>query len=517
MSGPGHIETPQRLAEKGGEVGRLLAEAAADAAQVPVGARTRVWRALQEPAKPLWVRPAFAVGGLAAACAAALVLYVQRPAAPAPALLAVSVEQGSTLSLADAAGHALPASAALTDGMHVAAGQSGALLRSGASTLALAAFAKATLHEAQGAVEVWLESGDAAVGAFEGGALKASLHVVAAGAFRIEAPPGAVFIVSATERVTSVHALRGEATVRSAAGEAKVAAGSSWSSSGAAPALSESQRALGSRAAPGLALAVPDRLPAAAPAVPPAAAAPAVPPAAAPAAVDAPLAPAAAGTAGAAAASPAPRSTRLLARAAEDAAQQGEEFALDRAYALEARGDNAGAAAAFAALTKGSGPHAEAALYELGRLRLRFLGQPQQALQAFGEHDRRFPQGALSLESSLSAVEARVALGQGEPALREMGSFLQRFGTSERAADVRWLRASLYQGRGDCRRALPDLEALARGSSRAGDAIFLLATCARSEGDLAGARERLLEYQRRFADGPHRSEVDAALRGEETP
>jgi TolA-binding protein len=213
---------------------------------------------------------------------------------------------------------------------------------------------------------------------------------------------------------------------------------------------------------------------------------------------------------------------RLLARAAGSAAQSAaaaeDDAALAKANTLEASGDNAGAAALLEDLSRKSGPRAEAALYELGRLRLRFLGQPAQALAAFEEHARRFPAGTLALESSLSAVEARVSLGQDEPALREMDAFLGRYGQSERAADVRWLRASLLQSRGDCRRALPDLRALAAPASatgRADDALFLLATCARSAGDLAEAKARLLEYQRRFPAGAHRSEVDAALRGQE--
>lgn len=501
MSGPKHDHqqgTPQRLAGQDGRLGRLLASAAEADSEVPAGARARVWRGLQAPQRPFFARPSFAITGLAAACAAALFLVVSPPAsAPAPSALAVSVVEGA-VALASPSGTALPSGSALTDGAQVSVGAGGALLRAGSVQVALSAGAHATLRQAADVVEVWLDSGEAAVGPLSSaqtadGPARASVRVVAAGAFRVEAPPGALFVVSASAVRSVVYAVRGEAQVQSAAGAAPVSAGSAWTSVGAAPAASQEVRALAVRAGgetPRAALVVP--------APPPSAEVQAAPAAVAPSAV-----------------SPA----RLLARAAGSAAQSAaaaeDDAVLARANALEAAGDNVAAAAVLEDLSHRSGPRAEAALYELGRLRLRFLGQPAQALAAFEEHARRFPAGALSLESSLSAVEARLSLGQDEPALREMDSFLGRHGQSERAADVRWLRASLLQSRGDCRRALPDLRALSADGSRAADALFLLATCARSGGDLAEARARLLEYQRRFPEGAHRSEVDAALRGEE--
>ena len=503
MSGPEHDtkrETPQRLAGQEGPLGRLLASAAADSADAPPGVRARVWRGLQAPAKPLWARPAFALGGLAAGCAVALLVLSVRTGEPistraSPVALAIAVVDGA-VKLASPSGASLPAGSALNDGAQVSAGVGGALLRAGSVQVALSAGAHATLRQGPEAVEVWLDSGEAAVGPSSpsqtaNGSVRVSVRVVAAGAFRVEAPPGALFVVSASAERSVVYAVRGEAQVRSATSTAPVSAGSSWTNSGAAPAISEEVRSLTIRLG--------GEAPRAAPALPVPAPAPSV------------------------AAAPSPASpARLLARAAGSAAQSAaaaaDDDVLARANALEASGDNSAAAALLEDLSRKSGPRAEAALYELGRLRLRFLGQPAQALAAFEEHARRFPAGALSLESSLSAVEARVSLGQDEPALREMESVLGRYGQSERAPDVRWLRASLLQSRGDCRRALPDLRAVSApssGTSHAEGALFLLATCARSAGDLAEARGRLLEYQRRFPAGAHRSDVDAALRGEE--
>jgi hypothetical protein len=114
-----------------------------------------------------------------------------------------------------------------------------------------------------------------------------------------------------------------------------------------------------------------------------------------------------------------------------------------RARNEESAGRPAQAALLYAQLAQGDGVRAGNALYELARLRLHALGQPAQALQAVDEYRRRFPAGPLLQEAALTAIEARLAIGEEEGALREMDSFLARFGDSERAGEVRSLRASL--------------------------------------------------------------------------
>jgi outer membrane protein assembly factor BamD (BamD/ComL family) len=187
-----------------------------------------------------------------------------------------------------------------------------------------------------------------------------------------------------------------------------------------------------------------------------------------------------------------------------------------RAHSLEHEGRHADAAAAFAELARRGGVRAEAALYELARVQQRYLGQAREALAALAEYERRYPQGTLAREAALTAVEAHLSLGGGEPALRAMDSFLARFGESERAPDVRWLRASLLVDRGECAQAAPDLEALALAGAHADGALFALASCSRAAGQLDQARARLEEYLRRFPEGRHRAEVQAAL-GESQP
>jgi TolA-binding protein len=97
-----------------------------------------------------------------------------------------------------------------------------------------------------------------------------------------------------------------------------------------------------------------------------------------------------------------------------------------------------------------------------------------------------------------------------------MDDFLGRFGESERAADVRWLRASLLIDRGECATASGDLRALAIGvTPRAADGLFALASCARAAGAIVEARAQLEEYLRRFPEGPRRADAERALRGAE--
>lgn len=454
-------QPPRPLADSATPLGRLLEAARAAQAEVPPAARHRVWRALEERRAP---RAAFGWVLGAAAAAAALALVVLRPWA-GPARDAEGVAAAGTLEL---------------DGVRVA----------------LSPGARARLVREPGAARLLLEDGSAAVDV--GPSAHGSFFLVAAGAVRLEAS-SALYSVSVSAGRVEVFAREGAVRVQAGGATQPVLAGGGWSSAGAPPVqVREEERALLGRlrAPPPLA---PEPLPAPAPAPPApaqAVAMPAPPPAEAPTPDR-----------------PRPRA-RLVAAA-------GEARHL-RAQALEREGRFAEAEELYAALGAGEGPRAEAALYSLALLRLRVLAQPADALAALVEAQRRFPAGALALEAALTAVEVRLALGGGEPALREMDRFLLRFGDSERADEVRWLRASLLLERGACARARPDLEALAHDAERGDDAQFALASCARRSGDLARGREALEEYLRRFPAGRHRGEVEAALRGparqhEETP
>jgi hypothetical protein len=191
---------------------------------------------------------------------------------------------------------------------------------------------------------------------------------------------------------------------------------------------------------------------------------------------------------------------RVEGRAAVDPGQ------LDaRARAAEREGDLAGSAALFAQLAQGQGPRAANALYELARLRLRDLHQPEAALDAAAEYARRFPDGALAQETALTGIEARVQLAQDQRALDELDIFLRRFPGSEREGEVRWLRASLLLRRHDCAAARGDLETLSIDPLRADDAAFSLAGCARPP------LPALRDYLGRFPAGRHAAEARARL------
>ena len=534
MSEPAKPAAPQRIALGNAPTAELLASAERAMAPPP-GARDRVWRTLQAAE----ARPAhgarWAVGFSAAAAAAVLaVVLVRRPATDdgaAPASFAeiagrveITSEQGA--SSFGIVGAALPPGA----GLEVAAGE--AVVRVGQARAALSVGSRVALGARGASASLTVERG--AVGVLATSSSR-SITVVAAGPYLIEAS-SALFVVRAEARRVTVHVQRGEVKVRTAAGDVPVSAGGAWASEGTAPAEGEADRRLSSQAA-GEAVAAASVRASADPA--PAAPAPL------PAATPSPLAPPAA-SAQATAAQPSTPSTAAtsaeqrkpsrrvrLARAKTadaplppppppapaTALAESDEALHARAHQAERQGQVADAAALYEELAGRPGPRAETALYELARLRQRFLGQPAAALDALSEYQRRFPHGSLAPEAALTALDARLSLGGGEPARRAMDAFLDRFPANERAPDVRWLRASLFVDRGDCAAAAADLGALAAAGPRAADAVFAQASCARAAGDLESARARLDEYLRRFPAGSRRAEAERALAGapEEKP
>jgi hypothetical protein len=118
--------------------------------------------------------------------------------------------------------------------------------------------------------------------------------------------------------------------------------------------------------------------------------------------------------------------------------------------AVDARAWEA-AVEAYGVVAKSSTLRAEAALLKRGELELRHLGRAQQALASFDEGDARFPEGVLSQERALSALEASVSLKSWPEALRRAEAFGRRFPQSERLDDVRRVQASalLALGRRD--------------------------------------------------------------------
>lgn len=181
---------------------------------------------------------------------------------------------------------------------------------------------------------------------------------------------------------------------------------------------------------------------------------------------------------------------------------------LSHARDEERAGRFAQAASVYAQLAESDGPWAGNALYQLARVRLRDLDQPALALQSLLEYRRRYPSGPLDQEVALTSIEARLALDQQDGALRDMDAYLGSYGRSERAGEVRWLRASLHLRRGECAAARPDVEQLLTDPRRGDDAAFALAACAQDEERNSAP---LRDYLSRFPAGRHRQQARERL------
>lgn len=214
---------------------------------------------------------------------------------------------------------------------------------------------------------------------------------------------------------------------------------------------------------------------------------------------------------------PAPASIDPLDEALARVASAGSPDELDKArYALATllavRGRYAEAVELYAVVAAGGRAKAELSLYEVGRLKKRYLGDSRGAASAFADYGRRYPEGALAPDADLSLIESLVASAAYGEARAAMDRFLLARPDSERRAEVRLLRANLLRDRGDCRAARADYEAVAAGSGpETDDALFHAAGCDRELGDTEAARDRLRRYLERFPAGRHRAEAERAL------
>jgi hypothetical protein len=85
-------------------------------------------------------------------------------------------------------------------------------------------------------------------------------------------------------------------------------------------------------------------------------------------------------------------------------------------------------------------------------------GQAEAALALLGAHDRRFPQGALAIESQVARAEILLTLGRRDQAL----SVLDRLALTSlpRARELKTLRGTLRAQSGRCLEARLDLSAV---------------------------------------------------------
>lgn len=101
------------------------------------------------------------------------------------------------------------------------------------------------------------------------------------------------------------------------------------------------------------------------------------------------------------------------------------------------------AAERYQTLSRGASIDAEWALYRMGKLRERHLGDREGALAAWREHRRRFPAGSLRQEAHLSIVETLVQLGRNQEAVGEAERFLSLYPTSERRDELARIKERL--------------------------------------------------------------------------
>jgi len=134
--------------------------------------------------------------------------------------------------------------------------------------------------------------------------------------------------------------------------------------------------------------------------------------------------------------SPSARPVRLVARA--------EKAVTERRFADAVR--------AFDEVASSGSLDAEVANFKKGELELRELSKPDVALATFEAGETRFPSGALTQERQLSALESVVKLERWAEVERRATVFLSRFEDSERAEEVRGLRAqACAKIPGECR------------------------------------------------------------------
>ncbi len=163
---------------------------------------------------------------------------------------------------------------------------------------------------------------------------------------------------------------------------------------------------------------------------------------------------------------------------------------------LAGQGEPRAAELCYAQRAAGSGLSAEAALYEMARLRRDALQDANGALAALNDYRQRFPSGSLHNEVALSRLELLSELGRGREALRESEALLASAKGQERAAELHMLRGNVF------RRDLADGRAAAReyqkveafGGTLGAEATRLRGVSLEAAGDGAGALEAYRKY-----------------------
>jgi len=176
-----------------------------------------------------------------------------------------------------------------------------------------------------------------------------------------------------------------------------------------------------------------------------------------------------------------------------------------------AAGDPTKALQIYRALALKTGPVAENAAYEVGKVLNEKMDQPEGAVAAWRRYRLDYPDGILRVEADVSIIETLVRAGSADEALGEANDFLRRRPDSERRAEIARLAGDLYRARGDCRRAVAAYQ-IVLGASRPRDIVevanFHRAACLVRLGD-AGGGDAVRAYLRAYPSGRFRSEAAA--------
>ncbi|HVZ88345.1 MAG TPA: FecR domain-containing protein [Polyangia bacterium] len=189
------------------------------------------------------------------------------------------------------------------------------------------------------------------------------------------------------------------------------------------------------------------------------------------------------------------------------------------ARAALAAGDATKALQLYRALAQGTGPSAENAAYEIGKVLNERMGQPASAITAWRRYRAANPDGILRVEADVSIIETLARLGDSDEALTEATEFLRRHPDSERRAEIARLAGDLYRTRGDCKHAVASYQ-ITLGASRPHDAVeaaaFHRAACLVHMGDGGGA-DAARAYLRSYPNGRFRSDAQALANGGAAP
>src|SRR5262249_11495232 len=178
------------------------------------------------------------------------------------------------------------------------------------------------------------------------------------------------------------------------------------------------------------------------------------------------------------------------------------------ARAALAAGDARKALEIYKNLAQKTGPVAENAAYEIGRIQNE-RGQSTAAVATWRRYRSDYPNGILRVEADVSIIETLARAGETDDALSEATDFLRRRPDSERRGEIARVTGDLYRGRGDCRHAIGAYQ-LAMSASRARDVVeaatFHRAECMVRTGD-GGGVDALRGYVRAYPDGHFRRQA----------